>query len=180
MKKCYNIKTWEDITDRTMISLAEDCIFVVHKDGSIDDTEYPEFIERKLSTFEMIERMIENDDACYNSVIKQSTPNDPILAKLCELTGAKMYGDYIIINNRYYMTHSESGDLFYGDIVLVGFGGHPIPYYSYDLRVIGGEYPLQDFRHFIEKKVGNIFEEYSKFLRQEENKWEEVKELINL
>ncbi len=26
----------------------------------------------------------------------------------------------------------------------------------------------------------NIFEEYSKFLRQEENKWEQVKELLNL
>jgi hypothetical protein len=125
-------------------------------------------------------RMIYRYSHSSSGHIFTSTPTDPVLAKLCKLTGAKMYGDYIIINNRYYMTHSESGDLFYGDIVSVGFGGYPIPDYYYDLRVIGGEYPLQDCRHFIEKKVGNIFEEYSKFLRQEENKWEEVKKILNL
>jgi len=156
MKKCYNIKTWEEIEDVT-ISLDEKYISII--------TTYNKGCSGEFFS---------------NKYIDKSTPTDPILAKLCELTGAKMYEDYIIINNRYYMTHSESGDLFYGDIVLVGFGGHPIPYYSYDLRVIGGGYPLQDCRHFIEKKAGNIFEEYSKFLRGEENKWEQVKELLNL
>jgi hypothetical protein len=156
MKKCYNIKTWEEQKD-AMISLSE-----------------------KYITISKIYNKGCSGEFFNNEYIDKSTPTDTILAKLCELTGAKMYGDYIIINNRYYMTHSESGDLFYGDIVSVGFGGYPIPGYYYDLRVIGGGYPLQDCRHFIEKKAGNIFEEYSKFLRQEENKWEESKKLLNL
>ena len=89
MKKCYNIKTWEDITDRIMISPKKDCI---------------------------------------NLAIKQSTPTDPVLAKFCELTGAKMYGDYVM----------------------------------FDVDSC------------------NLFQEYSKHLRNEESKFEEIKPLLNL
>jgi hypothetical protein len=132
MKKCYNIKTWEDITDRTTIGAKEDCIFIVHKDGSVDDfvTDSGDCVEKKLSTFEMLERMIDHDDACRNSVIKQSTPTDPVLARLCELTSAKMYEDYVA---------------------------------------------FEDYENYYE-----AFEEYSKHLRNEENKFEEIKKLLNL
>ena len=125
MKKCYNIKTWEDITDRTTIGAKEDCIFIVHKDGSADDfvTDSGDCVEKKLSTFEMLKRMIDHDDAYLNLAIKQSTPTDPVLARLCKLTGAKMYGDYVA---------------------------------------------FQDCENYYE-----AFEEYSKHLRNEENKFEQ-------
>ena len=35
MIKCYNIKTWEDITDRITISPKKDCIFIVHQAGAV-------------------------------------------------------------------------------------------------------------------------------------------------
>jgi hypothetical protein len=65
MKKCYNIKTWEEIKD-VMISLDE--------------------------------RMIYRYSHSSSGNIFTSTPTDPILAKLCELTGAKMYGDYLMLS----------------------------------------------------------------------------------
>jgi hypothetical protein len=132
MKKCYNIKTLEDITDRTTIGAKEDCIFIVHQAGSVYDfvTDSGDCVEKKLSTFEMLERMIDHDDACRNSVIKQSTPTDPVLARLCELTSAKMYEDYVA---------------------------------------------FEDYENYYE-----AFEEYSKHLRNEENKFEEIKKLLNL
>ena len=111
MKKCYNIKTWEDITDRIMIGAKKDCIFIVHKDGSVYDffTDSGDDVEKKLSTFEMLERMIYHDDAYLNLAIKQSTPTDPVLAKLCELTGAKMYDDYVMFQDceNHYEAFSE-------------------------------------------------------------------------
>lgn len=132
MEKCYNIKTWEDITDRTTISVKQDCIFIVHKDGAGVDffTDSGDCVEKKLSTFEMLKRMIDHDDACRNSVIKQSTPTDPVLATLCKLTGAKMFDDYVV---------------------------------------------FQDCENDYK-----VFEEYSKHLRNEENKFEEIKKLLNL
>lgn len=211
MKKCYNIKTWEDITVRTTIGAKEDCIFIVHKDGSVDDfvTDSGDYVEKKLSTFEMLERMIDHDDACRNLAIKQSTPTDPVLAKLCELAGAKMYDDYVILSCFFGIGETLADEIVYtqGNIykilmqqdrpieqrnrvdyidgkitdtpstVMIGFynGNH-------ELIGDGGGYYI-DIRQgsiSIICYLNNAFEEYSKHLRNEENKFEEIKKLLNL
>jgi hypothetical protein len=102
---------------------------------------------------------------------KQSEPQG-ILKTICEKIGAVVYGDRYVIQKHY------KDDLYYGDIVNIGFGGYPIPNYSFSIRVIGGKYVLEDCRHFINGKIGNIFEEYSKSLRGEENRLNELMELI--
>ena len=81
MKKCYNIKTWKK-QKNVMISLNENYLSVL----------------KSKTPYEKLDIKFEIEAYFYD----KSTPTDPILAKLCKLTGAKMYGDYIIINNRYY------------------------------------------------------------------------------
>ena len=154
MEKCYNIKTWEDITDRITIGAKEDCIFIVHKDGAGVDffTDSGDFVEEKLSTFEMLERMIDHDDACRNSVIKQSTPTDPVLAKFCEFTRAKMYDDYVMFDESIFFINSYRGWSFLRKELLA--------------------LECEDY--------STIFEEYSKHLRNEENKFEAINKLLNL
>ena len=212
IKKIIHIKTGEDITDRTTIGAKGDCIFIVHKDGSVDDyflTDSGDCVEKKLSTFEMLERMINHDDACRNLAIKQSTPTDPVLAKLCELTGAKMYGDYIVLSCFTGIGETLADYIVYtqGDVykilmqqdklieqrnhvdyidgkitdspltVMIGFyNGH------HDLIGDGDGY-YRDIRSgdiSILEYLNNAFEEYSKHLRSEENKFEEIKQLLNL
>lgn len=229
MKKCYNIKTWEDITDRITIGAKGDCIFIVHYDGSIEDffTDSGDCVEKKLSTFEMLERMIDHDDACRNLAIKQSTPTDPVLAKFCELTGAKIFGDYAVLDFLEIKT-SESQEArscpsLQGDVFNQELFGKKYKYifcnkeiYYTDTSHIKGFYYhcidselkrdighiLNDLTHACidletstkEKTTWvrylrshrcidfnfNVFEEYSKHLRNEENKFEEIKKLLNL
>jgi hypothetical protein len=73
----------------------------------------------------------------YNVKIPETTPSDPILAKLCEKSGAKMYGDYLVYN-------------------------------PYNLTMFIA----------IDHKIYNIFQEYSKFLRNEENNWNKCKIIL--
>ncbi len=141
-----------------------------------------------------------------NEYIDKSTPTDPILTKLCELTGAKMYGDYIVLDD-------IENILLTGDIVRILYTNwlskdsddtrtleeylesksHTgiacnkdfetyLIFAGYD-KYSGDNYitrSIHEGKHGRKRITGNIFQEYSKFLRQEENKWEEVKELINL
>ena len=220
IKKIIHIKTGEDITDRTTIGAKGDCIFIVHKDGSVDDdflTDSGDYVEKKLSTFEMLKRMIYHDDACRNSVIKQSTPTDPVLAKLCELTGAKMYDDYLLLDiievtyredtilenighhlitgdivrilytpwlsqnqndtrtlEEYLESISETGVACQKDLKTYFVFKGIDTYYDYTRK------PIYEGKHGKKRIIGNIFHEYSKHLRNEENKFEEIKKLLNL
>lgn len=166
MKQCYNIKTWEE-QKNVMISLNEKEIF------------YQKTVWNPTKT-KLLKR---------NIYIQQSTPTDPILAKLCELTGAKMYEDYIILEEATYMDAKVLiGDIYvyytirewevfrYYIILIDKIIGS---YNSYEIPLEKEEY----FKPLIEKpgeSNTNIFEEYSKFLREEENRWEEVKNILKL
>ncbi len=92
MKKCYNIKTWEEQKD-AMISLSE-----------------------KHITISKIYNKGCSGEFFSNEYIDKSTPNDPILAKLCELTGAEMYGDYVILS--YSGHYNQNYDFLYGTLLL--------------------------------------------------------------
>lgn len=180
MKKCYNIKTWEE-QKYVLIDLSEKNILI--------------------PTYHLTERKLEK--------MQQSTPTDPILAKLCELTGAKMYGDYVVLSyftgigetlkdeivytqgNIYKILMQQdkpieqrnSVDYINGKItdepstVMIGFynGNH-------ELIGDGGGYYIDIRKGSINiiYYLNNAFEEYSKHLRNEENKFKEIKQLLNL
>jgi hypothetical protein len=279
MKKCYNIKTWEEQKDVT-ISLDEKCINIPFAKDGFNITKIQEFSynngfaeveishsldynrvysgnlqlikgasvksqseqeftkhQNKYSVFK------EDFDTLYNDgkidftgeyrkslvCFLQSTPTDPILSKLCDLTGAEMYGDYVMLN---YFDKYKVGDIItqntsydieeiptgyykrdaehveYSIKYLIGYGkikysviGFSCRDYFADLlwcKNLNSHYQTaftidknnifeNDFQRepseknrVVTEDIINIFEEYSKFLRGEENKWEEVKELLNL
>jgi hypothetical protein len=126
MKKCYYFPTWEEKLT-AMISIDEQCLMLLNchdvftKFNTYYDTPIGEIIKY------------------YKNIV----PNDRVLYKLCELTGAKMYGDYVMF------------DFFlFNEIV--------------------------DNLNRIQAEAINYFQEYSKYLRNEENKWEEVKKFLDL
>lgn len=119
----------------------------------------------------------------------QSTPSDPILAKLCELTGAKMYGDYIVVNvsaknekvgdlfsyqEGRYITYSliKLCDQYHDEQSLLVLKLFPCPSCWKDGLPLGN--------HRKDVFVCNIFEQYSLFLQEKENKWEEVRKVLDL
>ena len=81
MKKCFKFSTWEEQEDFIM-SVNEN--YIVFVEGEKYNTTRHEYGEM-YSTRNKVEK------------IKQSIPHDLILQKLCELTGAKMYGDYVVL-----------------------------------------------------------------------------------
>jgi hypothetical protein len=107
----------------------------------------------------------------------EPTPSDPILVKLCKLTGAKMYGDYVVFEEKKVYVFAEESK--WGRLIFLSK-----KHYHYtppaDLHPDNNlEETVSRFFTF-EKQylLYNIFEEYSKFLRGEESKWEEVKKLV--
>ena len=131
MKKCYNIKTWEE-QKYVLIDLSEKNILIPTYHLTERKLEkMQEWYGKINDMFDLInaECSIKSDNQ-LTAKIQKSTPTDPVLARLCELAGAKMYDDYVM---------------------------------------------FQDFENRYE-----FFEEYSKHLRNEENKFEEIKKLLNL
>ena len=167
MKKCFKFENWKEIKD-IMISLNEEKI-----------------IYRLLM-------VLQSGDDDFR--INQSTPTDPILAKLCELTGAKMYGDYVLLSNCY--NRREEREIKIGDMFLYHISnsedfGISILYYDKYYDVLDSltykikkedEAKYKNFLSFVEdlSKNTNIFQEYSNFLRKEESKWEELRGLFDL
>jgi hypothetical protein len=94
MKKCFYFPAWEEQKD-VMISLDEKEIFVNCKPIYSDKLILAQQVE--LNSFEINFKLY-----------KQSTPSDPILAKLCERVGSKMYGDYVITSDC--VVYVASGD----------------------------------------------------------------------
>jgi hypothetical protein len=132
MKKCYYFPTWEE-EKNVLLSLDESCI-LVYPTNTVDP-------EEDFNLSHKLNQMVAFNDSDTWIDFELSTSCDPILAKLCKLTGAKMFGEekfgyYIIIKD-------NSADII--DIT--------------------------------ENKTYNVFQEYSKFLRNEENKFKEVKKI---
>jgi hypothetical protein len=160
---------------------------------------YPRFTENfdKLYMDSRVE-FIEGYRA-KNIRFNKSTPSDPILAKLCELTGAKMYGDYVVLSSAIIKNTIETEDECFGEDVTV-FGGDIYEdeeltkylaakrnNYDFDFNTMcmidindnieinnPGDYAIK-----YEILYCNIFQEYSKFLSNEENKWEELRVLLS-
>jgi hypothetical protein len=132
MNKIYYFPTWEE-QKNIMISLDESYITLkcrVIKDENGDilgiNNKWIKNVKRGAKLY-----------ICENSSFSLSIANDPILAKLCELTEAKMYGNYLVYN-------------------------------PYNLTMF----------ITIDHKTYNIFQEYSKFLCNEENNWNKCKIIL--
>lgn len=130
------------------------------------------------------ENMINQDWACCAEICYKTEPQEP-LKTLCEKTGAVVYGGrYVLLqfaNNKtvgdvikhnpkrtqfdqlpkIYHTNEEVYEILSKDVVLCEEMGY------------SSEYVDPDY-HF--KIIGNIFEEYSKQIRNEPNKFEELME----
>jgi hypothetical protein len=83
MNKIYYFPTWEE-QNSVLISLNDDYI-MINNSG--------------LSDFcNSIEYDIISKKKRFDKFFLETT-NDPILAKLCEESGAKMYGDYVVMRD---------------------------------------------------------------------------------
>ena len=143
MKKCYNIKTWEEQKSYNGLSATDHINVTISFDESyISFNSYTKIDEDFI--YESKDRLDRLGDYYHNTSkkIEQSTPTDPVLARLCELTGAKMYDDYVVLS-----------------------------IFDKNISDDNNEYEILDT---------TAFEEYSKHLRKEENKFEEIKKLLNL
>lgn len=196
MKKCFYFPSWKKCKD-VMINLDESYI-----------------ISERLPSFNG------SEDLIYN---QQSAPSDLILSKLCQLTGIKMYSDYVIFKEYDYY-HFSAGNYikkyFKENIFILDEDGQNtlnkeaiinkveqmnniLQKYSFnnkhDFYSITYEdvnkhatYPsINDFNDKIDRCVENnwykgriskehLFEQYSKFLRNEESEWEEIKEVLDI
>ena len=205
MKKCYNIKTWEE-QKYNLIDLSEKNILIptcLLTERKLEKMQ--EWYGKINDMFDLIyaECSMSSDNR-LTAKIQQSTPTDPILDKLCELTGAKMYDDYVVLS--YSGLFNKNNDFLYGTLILSSniiaiFNGSPIfskeKYLGFcckdNIRLNipqNSEYmiPQRIFDNSILEEPSNkyeildttVFEEYSKHLRNEENKFEEIKQLLNL
>ena len=144
MKKCYNIKTWEEqksynglcATEHINVTISLDESYISFNSYTKIDQDFIDKSQYDLDRY--------GDCNFYNTSkkIEQSTPTDPVLARLCELTGAKMYDDYVVLS-----------------------------IFDKNISDDNNEYEILDT---------TAFEEYSKHLRNEENKFEEIKKLLDL
>jgi hypothetical protein len=210
MKKCFYFPTWEEQQNITL-SLNEQHIGI---DGSFD------FLEDC--------GMQTNLEHCIE-YIPHRIHSDPILAKLCKLTGAKMYGDYVVFKpekNIYYYKlkeivenllnfkdkiikqeydssnyQKELTDIFLNDNKenVVKLAWYPYSTINHNIQKLNKE----ELKEYLEKEEYNIellnkkvcginqlkqltisifdlFQEYSRFLRGEENKFKEIAENLDI
>ena len=180
MKKCYYFPTWEEqknvmisLDDKEMYRYYQPCIVVGGTSMPYGDIE-------------------------IRKPILLSTPSDPILAKLCELTGAKMYGSYVVFVDKACDIFSENckGLNHYGKLLFLNKDIyvftpaddlHPNNNRDDIIKQIFTFNTEEEYCPFTQDVIEpharfycNIIKEYSKFLRGEENKWEEVKKVLDL
>ena len=149
-----NADYWEDCKDRYQEAYGELFDDLYHYLGKECNKQFDEIENREKG-------------------ISQLTPPDPILAKLCELTGAKMYGDYVVLNE-------IKNDYFNNDTVTVG----DIMYFDYITGDVSDNYVLactnvQDYE-FYNHVEDNVFEEYSKYLRKAPHHWQSYKKILKI
>jgi hypothetical protein len=196
MKSIIHLPTWQKAED-ALISQDESYIVVLR-----DDYKYG-------NIYNLVEAAYE-EDFYYLQPRKQSTPEDPILASLCKIVNAKMYDDYIVLNQ--VIGHKRGGNLSdievhtQGDFYPVSLQqDRPIEQRNFidhingklfdgcqflALKFCNGEMELctnsigyyADPRdhNVLAIKRCNIFEEYSKKLWKEENQFEEIKKLLDI
>ena len=141
---------------------------------------FPTWKEQYAVMISLDEGLIKNCELSQQKTLfEQSTPSDPILVKLCELTGAKMYRSYIVFN---VLQQRMNGDVLRGDGVyrMIDFADQQAIDYEDTVVSIGLQCEIGSYNlpYEIYEYCFNAFEEYSKFLRGEENKWEEVKKIV--
>ena len=133
----------------------------------LDDSLCPLFeITLKSNNQKLIGREVGHIDMRFNRVIKQTEP--PLeLKEICEKTGAVVYGDrYVLLENE------ECGNVY-------SFSWKPFVDYFVDFKNAEGNFSHSTTfyeKNFNSRLLGNIFEEYSKQLRNEPNKFDELKQ----
>jgi hypothetical protein len=179
MQKCFYFPTWEEKKD-ALVSLDESKIVfteqhnIAQVGSSINHPLYSNMIQPQTTvSFEGLK------DVAKAYLL--TNPSDPILAKLCELTGAKAYGDYVVLEeiicyDDLIFTTGDCNIESYKEKDRLGY--EEVIKYKYSLLSYGC---LCGNLHNINKEnLYNIFHEYSKFLRNEESKWEEVKKVLEI
>ena len=141
------------------------------------------------------ENMINQDWACCGEICYKTEPQEP-LKTLCEKTGAVVYGGrYVLINEIdvwVYNNDLQPKKIQTGDVIkektshlytihtLINVSDFFLDT-TENLKTTHkiGKKAFNKFDFFaIENIIGNVFEEYSKQLRNEPNKFEELMELI--
>jgi hypothetical protein len=156
-KRCFCFSTWKEQKD-VMISLDGEFIAFKSDIDNIKDNVL-DFVENSLDKDSLsiyfnslstrgygseksnIQKIIDEKD--FTNFIEKSIPQDEILQKLCEKTGVKMYGDYVLFSFMKFNDFAKN---------------------------------LND----CQEEAMYYFEQYSKFLRGEENKFEEVKKFLDI
>ena len=117
--------------------------------------------------FTGFEQAINHDSASVKLWIEYKSEPPTELKEICEKVGAVVYGGrYVLIENEYC-----------GDILFVQ---DRFDYWNkfYSVCKSDGTLTNQRLGDWITKVLGNIFEEYSKKLRNEPNQFDELKELL--
>jgi hypothetical protein len=168
----------------------------------LDDSLCPSFeITCKSNNQKLIGREVGHIDMRFNRVIEQTEP--PLeLKEICEKVGAVVYGKrYVLLHCETWTTQDKvSVELMHGHIfrrkvknlkyyedtpiflidkeTLLKLSGIKDDYITYSFET--SCYSRQFLSTTLLKSLfkGNIFEEYSKQLRKEENKFDELKELL--
>lgn len=133
----------------------------------LDDSLCPLFeITCKPNNQKLIGSEIGHIDMRFNRFIEQTEP--PLeLKEICEKVGAVVYGGrYVLIENEYC-----------GDVLFVK---DRFDYWNefYSVCKSDGTLTNQRLGDWITKVIGNLFEEYSKQLRKEESKFDELMEKL--
>lgn len=133
----------------------------------LDDSHSPLFeITLKSNNKKLIGREVRHIDMRFNRVIEQTEP--PLeLKEVCEKVGAVVYGDrYVLLENE------ECGNVY-------SFSWKSFVDYFVDFKNAEGNFSQSTTfyeQNFNSRLLGNIFEEYSKQLRNEPNKFDELKQ----
>jgi hypothetical protein len=160
MKKCFYFPAWEEIKGSHFnVSGDEERIGVYPK-----TTVYPGMFCTLQS------------QRCF----EKSIPSDPILAKLCKLTGAKIYKDYVVlelVSREYTALTGEPGTIYH----ITGRQGLTTEQWCIiDSDGDNRGYNLCTWHDAEYRKHTNIFDEYSKFLRKQDNQFQEFATLFNI
>ena len=130
--------------------------------------------QRNIS-YELAQKVVDNQAKTENEVVKSQSESGLInkseppleLKEICEKVGAVVYGGrYVLIENEYC-----------GDVLFVK---DRFDYWNefYSVCKSDGTLTNQRLGDWITKVIGNLFEEYSKQLRKEESKFDELMEKL--
>ena len=150
----------------------------------LDDSLCPLFeITLKSNNQKLIGREVGHIDMRFNRVIEQTEP--PLeLKEICEKTGAIVYGGrYVLLNEIFYIEGVEHK---YSDVFRFYInkkGDYMVDYRAINCQALNCKFDkdnkiikLGNTKIIKIEYIGNPFEEYSKQLRNEPNKFDELNE----